>query len=358
MLFHVGALKRLNELGRLQKIDRISSVSGGSIVAGILGINWEGLDFDASGVAGKFDELVTAPVKAIANKTIDWPVVLAGLLLPGSSIGWHLTWAYRRNGFGALTLQDLPDDRLPDRPRFVINATNLQSGVLWRFSRPYMRDYRVGEVVEPMVPLAAVVAASSAFPPILSPARFRFSASQFSPETGKDLQRAPFTTRPTLADGGVYDNLGLQTVWDRYETVLVSDGGGMMAASEGALGKIKPWRWRDWGTQAARVTSVIDNQVRDLRKRQVIEGYRAGRPGTYWGIRSHLADYGLETSLDCPPADTLKLATTKTRLKKLPAVNQERLINWGYAVCDTAVRRWVCKDASAPTSFPFPEAGI
>jgi hypothetical protein len=25
---------------------------------------------------------------------------------------------------------------------------------------------------------------------------------------------------------GVYDNLGLETAWKRYETVLVSDGGG------------------------------------------------------------------------------------------------------------------------------------
>jgi NTE family protein len=32
------------------------------------------------------------------------------------------------------------------RVALVINATNVQSGALWRFSRPYMRDYRVGEV--------------------------------------------------------------------------------------------------------------------------------------------------------------------------------------------------------------------
>lgn len=32
-LFHLGALRRLNELGLLSKIDTISTVSGGSIVA-------------------------------------------------------------------------------------------------------------------------------------------------------------------------------------------------------------------------------------------------------------------------------------------------------------------------------------
>ena len=35
MLFHVGALWRLNELGLLPRLDRVSSVSGGSITAGV-----------------------------------------------------------------------------------------------------------------------------------------------------------------------------------------------------------------------------------------------------------------------------------------------------------------------------------
>jgi NTE family protein len=38
MVFHLGALWRLNEVGLLKKLDRISSVSGGSITAGMLGL--------------------------------------------------------------------------------------------------------------------------------------------------------------------------------------------------------------------------------------------------------------------------------------------------------------------------------
>ena len=40
MLFHLGALWRLNELGHLSRLARISSVSGGSITAGALAKNW------------------------------------------------------------------------------------------------------------------------------------------------------------------------------------------------------------------------------------------------------------------------------------------------------------------------------
>jgi NTE family protein len=46
MLFHLGALWRLYELGLLRTIKRISSVSGGSITAGVLGLNWSKLSFD------------------------------------------------------------------------------------------------------------------------------------------------------------------------------------------------------------------------------------------------------------------------------------------------------------------------
>ena len=50
MLFHLGALWRLNNAGYLSRLDRISSVSGGSITAGMLGFAWSRLAFDEKGV--------------------------------------------------------------------------------------------------------------------------------------------------------------------------------------------------------------------------------------------------------------------------------------------------------------------
>src|SRR5918995_3603552 len=57
MLFHVGSLWRLNQLGFLPRLDRVSSVSGGSITAATLGRHWDRLQFDGDGVA----QGVTAP---------------------------------------------------------------------------------------------------------------------------------------------------------------------------------------------------------------------------------------------------------------------------------------------------------
>jgi NTE family protein len=35
----------------------------------------------------------------------------------------------------------------------------------------------------------------------------------------------PYLTNVVQTDGGVYDNLGLETAWKKYTTVLVSNGG-------------------------------------------------------------------------------------------------------------------------------------
>jgi NTE family protein len=37
---------------------------------------------------------------------------------------------------------------------------------------------------------------------------------------------------------------------------------------------------------------------------------------------------------------------------------QERLINWGYAVCDAALRQHVDPGLSRPTGFPYPASGV
>jgi NTE family protein len=186
MLFHVGALWRLNEAGLLRTLARISCVSGGAITGAMLGFKWGRLDFDgATDVARRFVDEVVGPLRALAGRTIDVGSVVAGLALPGS-VSDRVTDAYRRHLFGEATLQDLPDDP----PRIVLNATNVQSGALWRFMKPYMRDYKVGEVKNPRVQLAVAVAASSAFPPVLSPATLELNPSAFTPGA-EPLHREP-----------------------------------------------------------------------------------------------------------------------------------------------------------------------
>lgn len=345
MVFHIGVLWRLYDADLLGTLGRISSVSGGSITAGLLGLKWGALSFKAANVQRDFVPEVVTPLRAMASETLDADAIILGGLLPGT-VSERVASAYDKHLFKGATLQDLPDF-----PRFVINATNVQSGALWRFSKPYMRDYRVGEVKSPTVFLSQAVAASSAFPPVLSPCELRLDPSQFTPNSGIDLQREPFTTKVVLTDGGVYDNLGLETAWKRHQTVLISDAGGKMKAEEEPKS--------DWARHAYRVLDLVDNQVRSLRKRQAIGAFQSGeKKGAYWGIRTNIADYQLPGALDAPYEKTLKLAETPTRLKRMDGALQERLINWGYAVCDAALRKHVAPGLAKPGGFPYPSAGL
>jgi len=353
MVFHLGGLWRLNELGYLKKLTRISSVSGGSITAAVLGLAWKRLQFDANGVATNLVPEVIAKVRRLAGRTIDEGSILAGLLTPGS-VSDKVTDAYRKYLFDTATLQDLP--KPGEGPRFIINASSVQTGALWRFSQLFMADYKVGVIPLPTTEIAVAVAASSAFPPVLSPLRLALDPGKFDPKIKGRLYAPPYTTEAVLTDGGVYDNLGLETAWKRCRTVLVSDGGGQMAP--------EPEPKFDWARHALRINDIIDNQVRSLRKRQVVASLERApkqegewRAGTYWGIRSHVEDYGLPDVLPCPKDQTAQLATLQTRLKRMDDVVQERLINWGYAICDTGMRKWVVP-GTAKGTFPFPAAGV
>lgn len=351
MVFHVGALIRLNETGLLRKIKRISSVSGGSITAGVLGTSWKDLKF-TDDVAVNFD-VVVERVRRMADTTVDAGAIIGGILLPGS-ISDRVAKAYDETLFRGAKLNDLPDDSQPGNPRFVINATNIQTAALWRISRNYMGDYRVGLVERPDVSLAIAVAASSAFPPVLSPSELDIEQPVID-TPGADLHKEPYIEKAILSDGGVYDNLGLETITKRYATILVSDAGQKIAPD--------PDPHRDWARHSLRVLDIVDNQVRSLRKRNLIDSYgRKDHNGTYWGIRTSFADYKLaDDPLKCLTRNAVPLAEIPTRLEAMPRNVQDRLMNWGYAICDAALRAHV--DAALqsklsvkidlPTKFPF-----
>jgi hypothetical protein len=162
-LFHIGSLWRTNEVGYLPKLDCVSSISGGSITAGLLGVKWDQLEFDATGKAANFEPLIVAPLRAFCAKNVDTGAVGEAALAPWKKASDLVECEYRRHLFGDATLQ-----QLPDRPRFVFNATNLASGVSFRFSKLDAGDYRIGVIPNPQFRVSLAVTASSAFPPVLS----------------------------------------------------------------------------------------------------------------------------------------------------------------------------------------------
>ena len=321
-LFHIGSCWRLTELGILPKLTRVSSVSGGSIFAGVLAAAWERLI--ASPDIAHYQGLVVDPLRAFCKQQIDSVAIGEGLLTPWKSVSDVIAAKYQE-------LFPIGLNQLPDTPTFVFNATNLQTGRDFRFSKAYMGDYLLGLIPTPSLPLAKAVAASSAFPPFLSPVILD-SPGVFEAVDGAIYSGNPaYTARLFLTDGGVYDNLGLETVWNRCQTVLVSDAGAPFDA--GATVET------DWVKQTLRALSIATDQSRGLRKRALIADFtNKARGGGYWGIATDIANYHLSDALPCSDALVKPLATIRTRLNPFSNIEQEQLINWGYALCDAAVR--------------------
>ena len=351
-LFHLGSLWRLNELGWLKRLAEVTSVSGGSITAGYLGLRWKELDFGEDGVATNFVDEVVQPLREFCAHGIEGEGFIAGLARP-----------YRRKLFGKATLQDLPSDK--EGPRFTIYATSLQTGVSVRFSRPYLADYELDKKIEsPHIQLATAVAASSAFPPIMCPVILRFKPSDWKDWDKKskkgDLlslsEKEKLLSTMALTDGGVYDNLGLERVWDRYTTVLASDAGAPFSVTTGTC-----WRGLNRLSVTLRVINTVNEQTRRLRRRWLIKDFEEGEAlGTYWGITTQISHYELEAHGHPPPLlkdsdETKELSKIPTRLKSLSDNKQERLINWGYALTDAGMHRWVLEPGAKTGRLPFPE---
>jgi NTE family protein len=81
MLFHVGALWRLNELGYLLNEPGLQRL-GGSITAGVLVMDWPGLGFDGAEVGKNFEEKLVKPIRLLASVTIAQWAIGIGILTP------------------------------------------------------------------------------------------------------------------------------------------------------------------------------------------------------------------------------------------------------------------------------------
>jgi NTE family protein len=347
-LFGLGSLWRLNEAGLLGRLDRVSSVSGGSILAGLLAHRWRRLDF-ADGRARNFSEEVVVPLRALCDKTIDVSAGIKGIINPFKSAGEYLTDCYDKHLFHGATTSDMPDPARLGEPRFVLYATNMQTGRNFRFRQDMLADWKLGVARGASVPLAQAVAASSAFPPVFSPIVIETDPASWA--EGEDIPNLDrLRRRIVLTDGGVYDNMGLETLVGKVDLVLVSDAGAPFEID------LEP---SETPLQMGRVRDILIDQTRALRKRWLIDEFVAGRRfGAYWGLDTQIGDYAdpLAVAKDTDVTDAL--AVIPTRLAGFGELTEGRLINWGYALADAALRRRAGLPIAKSIGLPVPDAPL
>jgi NTE family protein len=258
-LFHLGALRRLNELGILSQVDCLSSVSGGSIISAHLS---EAIrPWPARGaVFPDWEERVSAPFRRFCAKNLRNAPLVAGYLKPWNWFSKTIIGDTLARRYEEITTGTLVD--LPENPRFVFCATDMTFGVNWVFEKRSVGDYQAGFVPTPRDwKVARAVAASSCFPPVFKPIPIGLNVEDFK-RNGKGLARVredydDCIKGVRLTDGGNYDNMGLEPVWKNYAYVLVSDGGASFdfEPDQNAL-----WRLN-------RYTQILGNQASAVRKR-------------------------------------------------------------------------------------------
>lgn len=341
-LYHLGALRRLNELGVLSQITTIASVSGGSILAGHLATKIR--SWPAAGTAieeTKWLNEVERPFHEFVRHDIrTWPI-LKRILFPWnwfrpSTQVYALEACYRKK------LTKLMLHELPEHPTYIFCGTDITFGIVWVFERSRVGSYQWGYLTPALGwPLSQAIAASSCFPPIFGPMPIAIPSSHRG--------RLPVEIGPKVyvSDGGLHDNLGLDPV-QKCSTVLVSDGGSRFRRTNPrtVLGRLSAY------------LSIISMQSDSLRRLDLIKSYIGhARAGAYWGISSAPSRYrGAAEGYSKDLAETV-ISRIRTDMDAFSDAEIAVLENHGYLLADIAIEVHApqLKSISAPKKIPYPD---
>jgi NTE family protein len=175
--FHLGAFRKLHQLGLLWKLDLLTCVSGGSIAGAFLACHW--------GEDDALDKLENY----LRTRSIAVSSFIGGALDPFHSRLDKLADSYERDLYGRRTLGSLQNG-----PRLYLNSTNLATGNMFSFRRRRPSCKADGE----WGTRSNEAAASPSVTPRASPAFPQYSrrSGSISPVPGGRVDYV------TLADGG------------------------------------------------------------------------------------------------------------------------------------------------------------
>ena len=232
----------------------------------------------------EFLDAVLPNVRArLTTATLQWSYAWRSVVLP-----WRLARGRTHVLAGQLeaqwgicgTMQDTPET-----PRWMVNATCYETGRNWRFSRRRMGDYVTNYVLKPATPIADAIAASAAVPGAIGPLAIRSDDYDWHRyENGQPVAGSTPAKRYALWDGGVYDNLGVESLFkpgggfrDGFDFLVVSDASAPLSLDVGRVKRtVMPWR------RALRLVDVATEQVRGLRARSLVaEFQRSPAAGVY-----------------------------------------------------------------------------
>jgi predicted acylesterase/phospholipase RssA len=212
-LYHLGLVRFLRDAGILSHVSHITSVSGGSIFAAHLALNWArytGSESDFDAAAGELIDFVRLDVRnrLLRRFPLGLPVRAARKLVGLSNRKLTRVGLLERH-YEQYLYGDTSLFQLPETPRLHILATNVSEGRLCSFNRDGLwmirrepgHAFRIDQIHIGLATVPMAVAASSAFPGFFPPMIL----------SGSDVgARSGVFGRQSFTDGGVFDNLGVR----------------------------------------------------------------------------------------------------------------------------------------------------
>jgi NTE family protein len=334
-LFHLGALRRLNELGVLTRANTITSASGGSVTTAQLARHRieHPEPWNERRPIADFEGEIAVPLREFAGRDIRTLSVLKRFLpwnwtRPGVSIE-ALAEHLADGPAGKHALTELGAD-----PAFVFCATELRFRAQWVF------DTGRGEAGNDLAgfapfsshwTVARAAAASACFPFAFAPMSVPAEVRPPGTYTGPD--RDELVAKLELVDGGLIDNGALEPVWKDHEAVLVSDASPTFKFTPTVFGPA-------WNVLRYVVTTL--EQSVEVRKRWLISSFlRKDMKGTYWGIASRPGSYDTDSEVAFYSDSFIADVISQIRIDFDAFSDAEIFVleNHGYALAEIAVRR-------------------
>jgi predicted acylesterase/phospholipase RssA len=358
-LYHLGLVRFLRDAGLLGQVTHITSVSGGSIFAAHLALNWDlytGSAKEFEQAASKLLAFIRLDVRNRIVRRFPLALLVRG---PRRLLGLSnrqltrtglLESQYEKHLFGDKSMFELPE-----RPQLHLLSTNLSQGCLCSFNRDglWMMQEKEGRsqierIRVGLMTVAMAVTASSAFPGFFPPLEL----------TGHDIgARGGEFGRQAYTDGGVFDNLGVRMFrWltpllreeKALDGVLVSDVGNrirIQASQSGGLIRT-----------ALRATDILMDRVWQLESENFQDtfGYVFAR------IMDVVGPHEDSTALH--PEVQRQVANIRTDLDAFSLLEISSLIRQGYCIgrkaCRSRTDLFGTDLPSNPPWDPVPPASI
>ncbi|MDD5409810.1 MAG: patatin-like phospholipase family protein [Methylobacter sp.] len=272
MVFHAGVLKWLAEQNKLEYITDISTVSGGSLFTGLVfrisGWKWPSSQEYLTTVLPEIRQLLTK------NNLQKHATLL--LICP---CNWR--YLFSRANVLAMAIEELWDVRatlqeVPNLPVWSANGTTAETGRRFRFKKGKCGDYELGEADAQHFKVSEAMAASAAFPLLIGPLSVDatslqwYKRLQWGDAPGSEQPITPPFQRLHIMDGGVYDNLGMEPIFDVGKQKLKSSIERLIVSDAGAPLKRAPLPPQFHKGRAKRIVDITMDQARALRVRALV----------------------------------------------------------------------------------------